>query len=300
MWPRNQTDREPARRNWAALRAMLPSGLAMVWLSSKAQWFWSHRADLQFGWIVLILCLYLFWEAWESKPTLQYRWTFGGCLLLSFGVALLFVVQVYQAAFGMNSASLLGLALGVMAVIAANVHYIFDRSGLRHFAFAFLFFFIALPMPSILYNFVVGGLQSKVALIDVELLNLLGIPARRVGSLIQLPTCMVGIDEACSGIRSLQSTVMAALFIGYLTLKRTSLKLMLLGAGFLLAVLGNIFRSLFLSYMANARGLQALDALHDAAGWSILLFTAVGVVVLAWFFIKLEWRIQRHQRALAG
>lgn len=270
------------------LLALLPSGLALAWLVSKAQWFWSHRPDLQFGWVVLLLCGYLIWEAWEKRPTVCFRWRFGTLVGVLCAVSLLFLVQIYQAAFGMNPATLLGLAFGTMLFVAANLHYVFGWPGIRHFAFALSFFLISLPMPSVLHNLIVGGLQSKVAAINVEVLNLVGVPARRVGSLIQLPTCTLGVDEACSGIRSLQSTVMATLFIGYLTLKGTGSKLLLLLGGILLAIVGNVARSLFLSFTANNKGLQAIESFHDAAGWSILIFTCVGVIGLAWLFGRME------------
>jgi exosortase len=273
---------------WLPLAALLPSWLAVAWLVSKAQWYWSHRPDLQFGWVVLMLCGYLFWEAWEKRPATAYRWTFSIGALLLFGAGLLFLVQIYQAAFGMKPASLLGLALALFLLVGANVAYVFGRKGVWHFGFAFGFLLIAFPMPSALHNLVVGGLQSKVAVLNVELLNLIGIPARRMGSLIQLPNCTVGVDEACSGIRSLQSALMATLFIGYLSLSRFSLRLVLVGAGILLAIIGNLARSFFLSYTANASGIEVLETAHDAAGWSILLFTAAGVAVVAWLFSKLE------------
>ena len=125
----------------------------------------------------------------------------------------------------------------------------------------------------------------------MDVLNILGIPAQQVGSLIHLPNGTVGIDEACSGIRSLQSAVMATLFIGYLTLKRNSLRVVLLGAGIGLAVLGNIIRSLYLSYTANAKGIASVSAAHDAAGWSILAFTVAGVALFSWWFSRLEKKL---------
>ncbi len=270
------------------LLALLPSWIAFAWLASRASWFWNHRPDLNFGWVVLMLCGYLLWEAWEKRPTVQCRWRLPWLVLAVLGLSLVFLVQIYQAAFGMNAASLAGLAIGMMSLIAANLGYVFGGRGLCQFGFAFGFILIALPMPSVVHNLVVGGLQSKITFLNVEILNLIGIPAQQVGSLIRLPTCTVGVDEACSGIRSLQSTLMATLFIGYLALSKTRFRIVLVFVGVLLAMIGNLGRSLILSYTANAKGLQALESVHDTAGWSILAFTAVGVALLAWFFSKLE------------
>ncbi|MCP5519040.1 MAG: exosortase/archaeosortase family protein [Verrucomicrobiales bacterium] len=267
---------------------LLPSFLAMAWLVERARWFWSNNPDLNFGWVVLLLCAYLFYEAWETRPAVNGRlswWALPFCLA---GLGLLFLMQIYQAAMGSNAASTVGLALGVMLVVFSNLVMVFGWPGVRSFGMAYAFLLVAMPMPSAVHGFVVGGLQALVASINTETLNLMGIPAERVGSLIRLPAGTVGIDEACSGIRSLQSTLMATVFIGYLTLKRATWQVLLLLSGVALAVVGNIIRSLYLSLTANAKGVDAIAGVHDAAGWSILVFTTAGVVALAWLMNRLE------------
>jgi exosortase len=277
---------EPTRLT--ALLLLSPAFLAMAWLVSRAQWFWSNNPDLQFGWVVLLLCAYLFWEAWEKRPPVNWKprlWALAAGVL---GGGLLFLVQIYLAALGSNAASTVGLSLGVMLVVIANLGCAFGWAGLRCFGMAFGFILIAMPMPSAIHGPLVGGLQAKVAWVNTEVLNLIGVPAQQVGSLIHLSAGTVGVDEACSGIRSLQSTIMATIFIGYLTLKRVSLQVLLLGFGIALAIFGNLVRSLYLSLTANAKGIQAIAGVHDAAGWSILAFTAAGVFALSWYFKKLE------------
>ncbi|HPW80949.1 MAG TPA: exosortase/archaeosortase family protein [Verrucomicrobiota bacterium] len=281
------------------LLLLAPAFLAMAWLISRAQWFWRHNPDLQFGWIVVLLCGYLFWEAWQTRPEVHWRLRAWAVLIGLAGLGLLFVVQIYQAFLGANAASTVGLALGVMLVIVANLGVVFGWAGIRDFGMAFAFILIAMPMPSAVQGPVVGGLQSLVARFNVELLNLIGIPAHQVGSLIHLPNGTVGIDEACSGVRSLQSTIMAAIFIGYVSLKRNSLRLILFGAGVILAIVGNIGRSLYLSLMAHWRGMDAIEKVHDAAGWSVLAFTAAGVVLLSWMISRAEKAVQTAAAAQA-
>jgi len=204
------------------------------------------------------------------------------------GLVFLLYAQIHAAVFGFIPAAVLSLALGVFAVFGATCLFIYGQPGLRHFAFPIGFFLIALPIPSVIYAPIVSGLQGLVAAIDVELLGLLGVPATQVGSLIHIPAGTVGIDEACSGIRSLQSTVMATLFIGYLSFKSQGLRVLLLVAGVLFAIIGNILRSLFLSLVANKGGLGSIQTYHDAAGWSILAFTVAGVVLVAWGLSRVE------------
>jgi exosortase len=275
-------------RTWFPLLLLSPAWLALAWLVSKAQWFWNHRPDLQFGWIVLLLSGYLLWDGWEQRPAMKLRLTLPAVVAAVLGFGIVFLFQIYQAAFGIMPAALLGLAVGVMLLCASNLLFVFGWSGLRHFGVAFAFLLIALPLPSAIYNPLISGLQHAVATVNVEILKLLGIPAQQIGSLIRLPNGVVGVDEACSGIRSLQSAVMATLFIGYLTLQRPIFQIILLVMGILLATFGNLVRSLTLSYTANAKGLEALKDLHDTAGWSILAFTGAGVVFCSWMLNKLE------------
>lgn len=275
-----------------ALLPLAPAFVAMAWLISRAQWFWSHDRDLQFGWVVVLLCAYLFYEAWEKRPAIAWRlraWAGG---LLVAGLGLLFLVQIYEATMGAGAPTTLGLAMGVMLVVAGNLGLAYGWPGIRTFGMSFGFLMIAMPVPSGIQGPIVATLQNKVAWVNTEVLNLLGVPATQVGSLIHLPSGTVGVDEACSGIRSLQSTIMATVFIGYLTLQRISLQALLLGCGIALAIFGNLVRSLYLSLTANARGVEAIENVHDTAGWSILAFTAVGVVFISWFFKKIERQLQ--------
>jgi exosortase len=180
------------------------------------------------------------------------------------------------------------LSLGCSLFLIGNILLLKGPRTLRHFAFPFLFFFLAVPIPKIVWNPVVFTLQSWVSILDVELLNLSGIPAARQAHVIVLPNGSVGVDEACSGIRSLQSSLMAALFIADLVLHRLSAKIAFFFLGVGLAVIGNLIRSFTLSVLAYRSGIDILEKWHDTAGWSILGFTSLGVIALAWVFNRVE------------
>ncbi len=275
---------------------LVPSFIALAWLAAKASWFWNHQPDLSFGWIVIFLCAFLFWESWQVRPAAKLKLSWVSILFGLCGTGLLFVFQIYQAALGLKPAALVGLALAVMMVVTANLHYVFGWRGILKFLFPYAFILIALPMPSAVHGIVVNGLQHQVAYVTVEILAIIGIPADLSGSIIHLTSGPVGVDEACSGIRSLQSTIMATLFIGFLMLKGIGLRIFLFFAGIALAIFGNLIRVLFLSYQAHHHGIEAIDASHDAAGWSILLFTVGGVAILSWLLGKVQTAIENLPR----
>ena len=90
------------------------------------------------------------------------------------------------------------------------------RSGscrwVRHFAFPVAFFFVAVPWPTAVEVPIIQGLMRMVADFAAETAMLLGIPAQVEGNLIRVSTGLVGVNEACSGIRSLQTSLMIGCF----------------------------------------------------------------------------------------
>lgn len=279
--------------DWKSLVILwLPIGVALAWLIQKASWFWENNPDMQFGYVIPILAGYLLFEGFERQPSLRTKCSFVNVFLMLIGIAFLFLTQIYQAAYGLTATSMTGLGLGFLAVSWGHLLYIYGLAGLKAFGFGLAFILIAIPIPSVIYGEIISILQKGIAVVNVDVLMLLGTPASIQGNLVRLsPDNVLGIDEACSGIRSLQSALMATLFIGYLTLNRWSMRAFLLVAGLMLAVFGNFIRVFSLSYSASKHGTQAVDAAHDFAGWSILAFTVVGVALLSWIFGKVETKL---------
>lgn len=283
-----------SERSWVSEGVLwMPIVIALAWLATKASWFWDNNPDMQFGWVIPLLSGYLLFEGFEKRPPIVGRWTFISIASILVGISFLFLTQIYQAAYGLTATSMAGLGLGFLCVSMGVLWYGYGYPGIKIFGFGLAFFLIALPIPSVIYGEIISFLQRWITIVNVEVLALLGTPASIQGNLVQLPTGVLGVDEACSGIRSLQSTVMATLFIGYLTLERFSLRTLLFISGILLAVLGNLIRVFSLSYSASIKGIEAVDAAHDVAGWSILMFTVVGVGVLSWLFGKVELALKR-------
>jgi len=149
------------------------------------------------------------------------------------------------------------------------------------FVFPICFFLVAVPWPSGLENFLTESLMRLNTATTVELLGLFGVPAVQHGNVIEVSTGIVGIDEACSGIRSLQATLMLSLFFGevYRLAVRRRLGLILLG--FALAFLFNVGRTLLLTGVASAKGVGAVASWHDPAGVTILVACFLSLWLIA-------------------
>src|SRR6266478_6960059 len=139
---------------------------------------------------------------------------------------------------------------------------------LRHFAFPILFFLVAVPWPIHFEQVVVQDLMRAVAAINVSLLNIGGIPALQHGNVIEVGSGLIGIEEACSGVRSLQATLMISLFLGELYSLTTARRLFLVAAGALLAFFCNVVRTAILVWIGAQRGPNSIEAWHDPAGFT--------------------------------
>jgi exosortase len=155
--------------------------------------------------------------------------------------------------------------------------------GVRRYFFPTIFLWTAVPWPMGLENTLVQGMMRMNAEISAEFVSLCGVPAIATGNVIELPTGMLGVNEACSGIRSLQSTFMASLFLGGLYQLPLVGRVILVTLGVGIAFGFNIVRTVFLSWQGAFNGIEATEKWHDSAGFAIL-----GAVLIC------LWLISRH------
>jgi exosortase len=284
----------------ALMLRSLPLAVFVGWWVYSLQFLWRDQPEYRFGYLVVVLVAFLVWDRWDSRPKTDVPAPFWpAASWLAVGFPLVLVGELYRHALYRSPASATALSLGTLCFIRTTLLQQWGPQTLRHFRFPILFALIAVPIPGVLWNPIVFGLKGLVTFVNVELLNLWGIPAQQQGSVIQLPHCRVGVDEACSGIRSLQSSLMMALFIGNQALRQAPLRVLLVAGAVGWAVVGNIGRSLYLSLTAHRYGTDALNAVHDTAGWSVLVVTLLGLAAMAWALARWEsaWlRLQARQR----
>jgi exosortase/archaeosortase family protein len=135
-------------------------------------------------------------------------------------------------------------------------------------------------MPPSTYSRLTLALQSWVTGCVLGLLHLLGIAARQQGNLIELAGATVGVEEACSGIRSLLACLYTGVFLSAFLARRTGARLLLVALAGPLAIAMNLIRSLTLTLLTNA-GVDVRGGWHDVTGYAILGVTAALLTALA-------------------
>jgi exosortase len=255
--------------NWFPIAVFL---LVWVELISRLRFEWSINPQYAYGWTVPFLAAYLFWRRYENAPpALPPKFRMFSALLIIAAAALLIPIRLIQEAS--PDWRLLSWAMAGSAVVitAAGIYLSGGKPWLRHFAFPILFFFVAVPWPTGLEQFVIQGLMRADASLNVEILNAIGIPAVQLGNVIEVGSGFVGIDEACTGIRSLQATFMVSLFLGEFYDFSTLRRLLLVGLGALLAFVCNLGRTFLLVWLGAEHGSATIQSWHDPAGHTILI-----------------------------
>lgn len=258
--------------------------LGMLWLFAVRQFRfeWTINPQYTYGWTVPFLAAYLFMERWKRRPPAQGTRSRKGLAFAVIVLALLLApVRLIQESA--PDWRLLGWALGAVcvALTLAAVYFAGGRGWLRHFAFPIAFFLVAVPWPVPVEQSLVQLLMRSVTAICVEALSWAGIPAKQIGNVIQISaTGKVGIEEACSGVRSLQTTLMIALFMGELLRFGIVRRIVLLAGGLGVAFVCNASRAYFLVWVSAKSGTEAVAKWHDNVGMAVLFGSLVGVGIL--------------------
>ena len=164
----------------------------------------------------------------------------------------------------------------VLALIAVGstlylIGSVWGRLGVRTCGFAVCFFLIAVPWPTPIEQPIIQSLTRLNTSVVVEVMGVLGIPAIQHGNIIEVGSGVVGIDEACSGIRSFQSSLMISLFLGEFYWLCWGRRIILLASGIALSFAFNVCRTSFLTWIAAKKGVAAIADYHDPAGLAILV-----------------------------
>ena len=229
-------------------------------------WMWDRwfAKDSYYSHGVLIPFVsgYLIWQKKEeilARPFVSSRW---GMPLVISGIVLHLISSLLRVYFSSGFAFLLTL-IGLIL-------YFFGSRVLRIIAFPVFFIVFMIPLPLVIITNISFKMKLFAAQIADVVLNNMGLRAIRQGSIIYLQHTQVVVDDVCSGLRSLISlAALGSIFAYWLKgpyWKRTLLFL----ATIPIAVLTNVCRVVFLSFVSEVWGAKfATGLVHDASGFLV-------------------------------
>jgi exosortase len=280
-----------ARINLVLLAVLAAAFSALLWPQ------WRHNPELSHGLFMPLIFLLLLHEGRTAGPArfLPARGATVVALaaLLAAGLAALATGGLFTAALAWSHA-LVGFMLACALVLILLAGWlVFASEPVRLVPFNWISFtaiflwLLCAPIPPGTYMRLTLGLQLWVTRSVLATLHLFGIAAIRDGNLIELAGSTVGVEEACSGVRSLVSCVFAGFFFSAALVRRPWSRVVVIALAAPLALAMNFFRSLTLTLLAN-RGVDISHTWHDATGYAVLGVTALLLGGLAWLLARGE------------
>lgn len=282
------SDRESFSQSWARLpglaKANLLALMAFALLLCLVLWpAWTRNPDLSHGLFMPAIFLLLLYESRAGGPR---RFLSGGAELTAAvaataaaGLATLFISGMYATVLDWsNAAVLFSLACALSLLLGAALITFADKR-IRLVPFNWTSFVavclwpLSAPIPPGTYSRLTVALQLLVSSNVLRALHFFGVPAYRTGNIIELANTTVGVEEACSGVRSLVSCLFVGIFFSASLVKRPWARVLIIALSPLLAIAMNFVRSLTLTLLANS-GVNIRGAWHDITGYSILIVTA--------------------------
>ncbi|MCX6934785.1 MAG: archaeosortase/exosortase family protein [Verrucomicrobia bacterium] len=265
------------------------SGQFLAWVLAGLFWFWTfwacagewqHTDAYSYGFFVPLLGGYFFWRRWPECRRVrvvlsEQRWAWG---LIWLAVLLAGPVELVRQTPLYWRPVLWAMGLMAVGVTLAAAFITGGRAGVRAMIFPVFFPLAAIPWPGAWEVGTTLQLQGWVAVGTGEILNWLGVAAEVDGKTIRVAGCVLGVEEACSGLQSLQSAMMVALAGGEVFRRRVGKRLGLLGWAVGVALAGNLIRAVILGLIGARTGAEQVHYWHNLLGMGILL----AVVLTVW------------------
>lgn len=248
----------------------------LLWATLFLQLSFEWRYNVQYNYALFIpfIGFYLLYLRWEDRPepapskesSLTLLWgVLFFIVLLHYPLKLIFEANVDWRFLHWSQALLILLASLLM------ISYWGGLPWVKHFILPLCFLLFAIPWPKTAELFLIEVLLRFVTLCTVEILNLLGIYAYQSANYVHLSTGPIRMAEACSGVRSFQSTLMVGYFLGELFRFRLLKRGWLLLSAALLAIILNVVRTLGLALIASNYGADTMAHWHDMTGYFVFL-----------------------------
>lgn len=230
------------------------------------------------------------------------RWlTVAVGVCVASGLAFLALGSLYMAVLEWTHALVVLMMTGALGAFLTAIWLTSADARMRQIPFnwpaavAIFLWFLSIPMPPGTYATITQTLQGFVTSTVLSLLHFCGIAAVKQGHILQLTDVTVGVEEACSGVRSLLSCLYTGLFFSATLVRRPWSRVAIVALAGPLAVAMNVIRSFTLTLLAH-NGVTIAGTWHDVTGYAVLGATAALLAGLALWLERHSPTVSEKQR----
>ncbi len=160
--------------------------------------------------------------------------------------------------------------LGAVAVVVGAVLAVTGKDLLTRFIPAFVVLAFLGPVPGMLRQEIAIPLQAATAQVTQTVLDTIGVAVTRSGNVLSINGVDVAIAEACNGLRMVFALALVSFAFAYGTPLRGGVRILVLVASPISAVLCNVFRLVPTVWLYGSAEAAVADRMHDISGWVML------------------------------
>jgi exosortase A len=262
-----------AQRKSLILFSILLIGLLMLWWPTVAHWFsivWSVDVFAH-GLLVPIISAVMIWSRRDGlraiKPTPD---PLGGLVIVV-------ACFIWLGGAVLDTALLAHLALAV--VLQGLVILVFGRVLYRFILFPMIFLFLAVPFGAS----VIEPMQHGTARIVIFALDILGADFRADGVLIELPSGLYEVAQACAGVKFLFTSIVTGVLLANMVFKSWQRRAVIIVTSIALPIIANALRVLGILGIAELSSQDfAKDVDHIVYGWVFLSMVLLALIAFAY------------------
>lgn len=243
---------------------------AFIWMANRwmaKDTYYSH------GFLVPLIALFIVWLKRRSLSEIKVRPSNLGWLFFISGMLIHSVSALWRVYFSSG--------FSLILVLVGLVLLFLGRQFLRQLIFPILFLLFMIPLPLVAIANLSFRLKIFVAQISTSIINQIGVPAIREGSIIKTLHSYLLVEDPCSGIRSLIALIaLGALMANFSNISKTKRALLFLSS-IPIALSSNIIRIVSLSLASEMYGTKLATGLfHDIMGVLVFGFAFLGLLLI--------------------
>ncbi|MEW6169959.1 MAG: exosortase/archaeosortase family protein [Candidatus Omnitrophota bacterium] len=248
--------------------AYIPTFAWMIGRWTAKDTYYSH------GFLVPLISIFLIWQKRQDLKKLKIKPSNLGWVFFGSGILIHAISALWRVYFS-SGFSLIIVLIGLVLLFLG-------KEFLKETLFAILFFAFMIPLPLVAIANISFKLKIFAAKISTVIINKLGVPAIRDGSVIKTMHSYLVVEDPCSGIRSLIALIALGALMAYFSNISKLKKTILFISSIPIAIATNVIRIVTLSLVSEMYGAKlATGTFHNIMGVLVFVFAFIGLALIA-------------------
>ena len=242
-----------------------------IWMVDR----WTeHDTYYSHGFLVPLISIFIIWLKREKLSRIKIKPSAWGWLFFIGGILIHALSSLWRVYFS-SGFSLIPVLIGLILLFLG-------KRFLKELAFPLFFLIFMIPLPLVAIANISFKLKIFAAAVSTFIVNKMGIPAIREGSVIKTMHSYLIVEDPCSGIRSLIALIALGALMAYFSDMSKVKKTILFASSAPIAIASNIIRIVALSLASEMYGPKLSTGLfHDTMGILVFVFAFSGLSLVA-------------------